>query len=252
MDVIEWLDEKELENVKEDRDPADAPTLPSYIRIQPENQGKVLWFSGPPGAGKSTTAQLMAKTHGYVYYEADCLSIFTNPFIDIHTPNPSMAQMNQKPLKGVTKETLKVVDARSEMMATMDEEFKGNEGMFKAITTIANMTAEDIKKHKARIGGDWAVAFAVSSREQRDFLRKIFGTSLYFVVLNITQECNMKRLKKRHGEENTKEMSKMFDKILEKFKPADDDEERAFNITISEDMTPEDVLKKVESAIQNI
>merc|ERR1719323_154428 len=133
--------------------------------------------------------------------------------------------MNQKPLKGVTKETLKVVDARSEMMATMDDEFKGNEGMFKAITTIANMTAEDIKKHKARIVGDWAVAFAVSSREQRDFLRKIFGTSLYFVVLNITQECNMKRLKKRHGEDNTKEMSKMFDKILEKFKPADDDEE---------------------------
>ena len=59
----------------------------------------MIWFSGPPGVGKSTTAQLLARNHGYVYYEADCLSMFVNPFVDIMDPNPSMAQMKQKPLK---------------------------------------------------------------------------------------------------------------------------------------------------------
>ena len=93
------LNDEELEVLKESRESKEEPSIPDYIKPQPGKAGKLLWFSGPPGAGKSTTAQLLARNHGYVYYEADCMSIFVNPFIDINTPEPSMAQMNQKPLK---------------------------------------------------------------------------------------------------------------------------------------------------------
>ena len=41
-------------------------------------------------------------------------------------------------------------------------------------------------------------------------------------------------------------------KVFEEFEPAGEDEENAFNIIISEDMTKEDVLNKVLEVIAKI
>ena len=57
-----------------------------------------LCFLGPPGAGKSTTAQLFGRNHGYVYYEADCFMSQVNPFVDLNADDPSLAQVRQTPL----------------------------------------------------------------------------------------------------------------------------------------------------------
>ena len=73
--------------------------IPPNCKVQPENQGKILWLSGPPGAGKSTTAQYLAREKGWVYYEADCYANAVDPFIPLDVPEPSMAQMRQKPFK---------------------------------------------------------------------------------------------------------------------------------------------------------
>ena len=54
---------------------------------------------GPPGAGKSTTGQLMGRKSNYVYFEADCSSQFLNPYIDVNIENPTMAGMSQAPVK---------------------------------------------------------------------------------------------------------------------------------------------------------
>ena len=62
--------------------------------------GKLLWFSGPPGMGKSTTAQILARDHGYVYYEADAFNLLRNPFNSLDYENPSMGTAMQKILKG--------------------------------------------------------------------------------------------------------------------------------------------------------
>merc|ERR1712130_830064 len=42
--------------------------------------------------GKSTSAQILARDHGYVYYEADCFSMLKNPFNDVHAEEPSKSR----------------------------------------------------------------------------------------------------------------------------------------------------------------
>ena len=71
----------------------------SFFQIQPENQGKLVWLSGPPGAGKSTTGALMGKEHGFVYFEADCSMNGLNPFVSVDCENPTLAAFRQAPLK---------------------------------------------------------------------------------------------------------------------------------------------------------
>ena len=70
-----------------------------HITPQPGKPGKVIWVSGPPGAGKSTTCQLLAKQQDYIYYEADCTCSLINPFVDLNVENPSVAAYMSKPLK---------------------------------------------------------------------------------------------------------------------------------------------------------
>ena len=66
---------------------------------KPDQKGKLIWLSGPPGAGKSTTCQLMAKDKDFIYYEADSIMQLINPFTDPNVDNPSVASFSSKPLK---------------------------------------------------------------------------------------------------------------------------------------------------------
>ena len=54
---------------------------------------------GPPGAGKSTSAALLGRDHGYVYYEGDCIFTWSNPYINPRSEEPTMEDYNQVPLK---------------------------------------------------------------------------------------------------------------------------------------------------------
>ena len=56
-------------------------------------------FSGAHGAGKSTVCTLLAKNHGYIYFEVDSLMMFSSPFVDPNLDEPSLQALKQKPLK---------------------------------------------------------------------------------------------------------------------------------------------------------
>ena len=47
-------------------------------------------------------------------------------------------------------------------------------------------------------------------------------------------------------------MHTMLTKIFDLYEPAGEDEEGAYNVTITEDMTPQDVLKEVLAIIAKI
>ena len=106
--------------------------------------------------GKSTSAQLLARKHGYVYYEADCFGHMKNPYIPLDADNPSLAQIHQRTLKGPGMEERRaLLRRRREMMSDL---MSGKDYDKELLVEFHRHLALDIKREKERIGGDFAVA----------------------------------------------------------------------------------------------
>jgi len=235
--TLEWKTEEEAAAIEAAGDPIDAP--PGPYKIQPENVGKLLFISGSPGLGKSSTAQLLARTHGYVYYESDCFYSCRNPYIPLDVAEPSLAQMKQASLKG---EGLKERQEANKSGSKMFEDLMAGKKIDNEIAKgLYGAMCDDIKRERERIGGDWAVAGFVMNRELRDFMRSKLGPDLIFVLLDMEEEDIKERVRTRHkGSEQAVNM-------LVKFacEPIAEDEEKAVTLKITKDMTREDVVEKI-------
>ena len=64
VEMIKKLSDAEFEKKRSSRDHKDTPTC-SHITPKPGAPGKIYWLCGPPGAGKSTICQLMAREKGF-------------------------------------------------------------------------------------------------------------------------------------------------------------------------------------------
>ena len=101
LSIHKWQSEDDLKHLSDDRDSFLEPIC--EYNIQPENQGKLIWLTGSPGAGKSTVGHLMSKELDYVFYEGDSSDAFLNPFIPSNiSGNPTKQAFRQKPLKVTT------------------------------------------------------------------------------------------------------------------------------------------------------
>jgi len=237
--VLEWITEEEVAAMEEDKDPIEAPAGP--YKVQPENPGKFLWITGAPGLGKSTSAQMLCRSAGYVYYEADCFADFRNPYIPPDVENPSMAQMYQKTLKGEGLEERKALLKRT--MGFFEQLMSGEDYDTETAKEYYEGMCEDIRKERERIGGDWAIAAVTFSRELRDLIRSKLGPDLVFVILTMDLEDVKKRVMKRHdGHEGAVEMLTAINKMCER---AGEDEENAVNVEVTNEMSEEDVVKKI-------
>jgi len=237
--VLEWITEEEAVALEAEGDPIEAP--PGEYKIQPEYLGKFLWLTGQPGLGKSTAAQLLCKDHGYVYYEGDCFTSCRNPYIPGEVPDPSMAQVNQRPLKGEgLAERSKICKKANDMVMGV---YKGEEFNSKIMKEYYNAMCADILSERKRIGGDWAIAAVTLTREMRDHIRSRLGPDLVFVVLSMDAEENRKRVKARHhGEEQVVEMIEHVNKQCD---PIGDDEENAVSVMVTTEMSKDDVVNKI-------
>ena len=116
-----------------------------------------------------------------------------------------------------------------------------------------NEVAKDISKQNIRFGGNMAVAHAVFSRRQREALRKILGPECVFIVLNMSRECQKKRVIARHGKGTGMDgLIAMMIKFAELYEPASEDEKGAHNVEITEDMNREDVIQKILEIVDNL
>lgn len=196
LDNLQWQSEEDWQRLVEDREHIDSLSCP--YKLQPDNQGKVVWLSGPPGAGKSTTAQLMGKKAGYVYYEADCAMGFLNPFVPTDVDNPTLAAFQQKPVKGITRQVAN--DSKDAEVEFAKVTVPGTDVNWDKLKPCYTNLANDINAQKKRIGGKFSVAQAIFSREHRDHIRLTIP-DIVFITLTMSKEAQMERLKVRHGDD---------------------------------------------------
>jgi len=238
------ITDEEWKAMEDNFDDIEAP--PGPYKLQPENQGKLIWFSGAPGMGKSTTAQILARENGYVYYEADCFGMLKNPYIPLDVENPSMYQLKMKSLKGPGADERRALSKlMHELLGPIMQGKEFDNGKF---IQIYKAMSEDIRKEKERIGGDWAVAHVVLKRESRDLIREILGPQLIFVILSMPKEDRQKRIKGRHfGDENASHMMDVFEKQCE---PGQEGEPNTINVSVTGDMTREQVVEEVQRQLK--
>ena len=56
----------------------------------------------------------------------------------------------------------------------------------------------------------------------------------------------------RHGKDGGQGWARWLSKMFELFERAGEDEEGAYNVTVTEDMSPDDVLKQVMEVIDKV
>ena len=165
---LEWITAEEAERIANDGDPIDAPV--SHYKLEPERQGKLLWITGPPGLGKSTTAQILSRDHGYVYYEGDCFFIVKNPYIHPDIENPTFAAMDQKKLIGEDAKMRRDLGTAADQQVQV-KMAEGKWGDFSIMESCYKELCKDILNERKRMGGDWAIATALIDRQIRDYVR---------------------------------------------------------------------------------
>ena len=163
VSTLTKISDDEATEILASGDPIDAP--PGPYKIQPGYQGKILWLTGAPGMGKSTTAQLLGRNNGFVYYEGDCFRRGRNPYIPLDVENPSIAQVKQNNLRG---EGIKEREKASAPFRQVLKDGAISDSTSEQLKLFYELMCEDILKERVRIGGDWAIATVVFTRVHRD------------------------------------------------------------------------------------
>ena len=164
---MSWMTEEEAAAYEAEGDPIEAPSCP--YDLQPGNIGKLVWLDGPPCSGKSVSAQLLANTRGYVYYEGDCFGSGKNPYIPLDAEDPSMAMLSQRTLKGEGMEDRARLGMKVWEVSGKREE--NEEEWLETMSEFYSLMCEDIMRERARVGGDWVVTTCLTGKDVRSVIR---------------------------------------------------------------------------------
>ena len=117
------------------------------------------------------------------------------------------------------------------------------------------MLAEDIVRHKQRLGGTFAIAMAVPTREMRDNMKEVFGPQGIFVCLRLSKETNFKRVETRHSggdAESNKKFVGLLTGIYDLYEDTQPGEENCITVNIGPDDSREDVMNKILKQVDEL
>merc|ERR1719431_1987050 len=195
---LRWITPEEAKIIRtREKEPVSAPKVPYPLR--PGQLGRLVFLSGPPGSGKSTIAGIIAKNEKWVFYEGDGFFLGFNPYV---FPNESQVEARSEKPALIGPGMSDRVAALVQFFINQDQIGKNETNNRRPTDHYYNLMAQDIKKERERVGGDWICAFAMNKRLDRDIFRKVIGEDLIFVVLDISLELVKERLAGRgQGEE---------------------------------------------------
>ena len=105
--------------------------------------------------------------------------------------------------------------------------------------------AQDIKKQKNRIGGNFAVTETATKRSLRDAIKEVIPECI-FITLTLSRETQRKRCFARHGDGKQSEgILKFFTAIFDACELPGEGEKNCFNVNITEEMSDTEVMKQV-------
>ena len=238
-----WITPEEAAEIRSrPKQPVTAPEVP--FPLNPGKPGKLVVITGTPGAGKSTTAATIAKRANWVYYEGDGFTFGYNPYAA--TPNESQEdECSSAPAL--------IGPGMADRWEALRGAYLNGQQLEANLTTDRSPTfhyfrlkAEDIKKERERVGGNFIVADAISERCNRDVIREVLDDAI-FVVLDIPDDLLKERLKNREIDRNLgcltwlQSMARLQGMVEDshKFEAAQIDEPRTVAFRITKESTEE-------------
>ena len=114
--------------------------------------------------------------------------------------------------------------------------------------------AKDVLKQRKRLGGDWILDHATPTRKLREIIKSTLTNDVIFIVLNVKKKLVSTRLTGRHGNDTyfSKKLSQYLAGLHKYYEPAGKDEENAFNVDVTQDITKEELVQKILEIIISI
>ena len=248
VEEFHWLDEEAIKKISNNFEDTNERSHP--YKVQPETvigeKGNLIFLSGAPGCGKSTTALKLAQKEGFVYYEGDGFPRSRNPYVPLDVDEPSLAVEKQPKVRGLSKEDLETFPAMEKLYA--EDLPKGDISNQETVFPFFKAFSKDIASEKKKIGGDWAVAFAAPTRKIRDVIKE--ECNAIFVVLTVSGETQKQRVSGRHAEDDPR-VSEWLTSMQKGFEPVQPDEKDAYELIITPEMGKDDIALKVLDLIKD-
>lgn len=237
-----------------------------------QDKPRLILVAGKSSAGKTTLAELLKASHGFLHFDVD-------------TWTKGGAYLEESPLLGPTPEVFEQWKAmRAPELASAVEKFVALAEAAKpgvpfppdAVDDLLEMLCKEVLKVRGQHPNrDVVISWLPYSRAWRDKLRAGLGSDLECVILAVPDKLLEARQWDRLEHWCHDTMGMTLDELIEKnnrengtsttredlgkawcgsshlrhFDLAQDDEPQTQGITVTEEMTPDDVLRRAEAAL---